>query len=274
MRHHWAEQLAAVGRPQWVTDELRNHFWPNPSYAGYIPTDSAVNTPNTVATAEGSAEGLERRVMRDLEGYALQLKDHKKKTDVKVPRLSAQKLYDFMFKPDSDQKPGFRLYWEYMQCVGWDAKFENMMETFKTLTIPAAAPAPSTLSGSKANGKKPFQKSNGSQKPAPSHTAATPNGLAAVKRKTANGEKAKGKAKATEETADAWGPSTPVKWRDDEPAAATPAVAPGTKISASAAKDKGKNVFGMGDLDAAKGINEENKKLPPHVRRMREAGGK
>lgn len=225
-----------------------------------------------MATADGSAEGLERRVMRDLEGYAMQLKDHKKKTDVKVPRLSAQKLYDFMFKPDSDQKPGLRLYWEYMECVGWDSSFENMMEKFKTLTIPA--PAPSTPSGSKANGKKPFPALNGARKPASNNSAAKPNGLAEVKRKAAKGEKAKGKAKATEENADAWGPPTPVKWRDDEPAAAAPATTNGNKVSASAAKDKGKNVFGMGDLDAAKGINEENKKLPPHVRRMREAGGK
>lgn len=272
MRRHWAEQLAAVGRPQWVTDELRNQFFPNPVYSGRIPTDSAVNTPETTITAAGSADGLECRVMKDLEKYAEELKDHKKKADMSVCCIPDQEIYDFMFKPDADLPPGLRLYWEYMQCVGWDPKFENMMETFKTLTIPAVAP--STPFGPKANGKKPFPKSNGSQKPAPSHTAATPNGLAAVKRKAAHGEKAKGKARATEENADAWGPATPVKWRDDEPAAATAAVASGTKASASAAKDKGKNVFGMGDLDAAKGINEENKKLPPHVRRMQEAGGK
>jgi hypothetical protein len=39
-------------------------------------------------------------------------------------------------KADADEVPGLRLWWEYLECVGWDADFYNMLVKQQDKTKP------------------------------------------------------------------------------------------------------------------------------------------
>ncbi|KAK3719289.1 hypothetical protein LTR37_004508 [Vermiconidia calcicola] len=134
VRDYWAEQLAAEGRPEWVTQALMDHFWPKPTYCGPIPTDSAINTPATEATAKTASdygEGLERRVVRALNEYADELKDWQKEFVMKVHHLTKEHLIEAFKKADADEEPGLRLWFEYLQCVKYDQEFYEFLVKLK-----------------------------------------------------------------------------------------------------------------------------------------------
>ncbi|KAK3697973.1 hypothetical protein LTR37_017197 [Vermiconidia calcicola] len=134
VRNYWAEQLAAEGRPEWVTQALMDHFWPKPTYCGPIPTDSAINTPATEATAKtasGYGEGLERRVVRALNEYADELKDWQKEVVMKAHHLTKEHLMEAFTKADADEDPGLRLWFEYLQCVKYDQEFYDFLVKLK-----------------------------------------------------------------------------------------------------------------------------------------------
>ena len=133
VRRYWAEQLAAQGRPDWVTRALIQHFWPMPNYTGPIPTDSAVSTPATDATRRsGGSVVLENRVVKALQDYALELKEWKKEAEMKVRHLTADNLMVAFEAADSDEEPGLRLWWEYMDFQSYDQKFYEYLVSAKT----------------------------------------------------------------------------------------------------------------------------------------------
>lgn len=121
---YWASQLASPHRPAWITEALINHFWPAPTYTGPIPSDSAVSTPATGVTEPQDPERiLEKRVQRALERYAVELKDWKKEARIKATLLTEEALMDMWEKSDMDEEKGLRLWWEYLECVGFDIQF-------------------------------------------------------------------------------------------------------------------------------------------------------
>ncbi|KXS96896.1 hypothetical protein AC578_6223 [Pseudocercospora eumusae] len=123
-----AEELAESGRPGWVTQALKKAMFPRPEYDGRIPTDSACNTPATTEEASTStAAPLERRVRKDLEAYAEKLKDWEKQSSMQVKMLTKENIMDAFEKEDTATTPGLRLWWEYLQCVGYDTAFYNML---------------------------------------------------------------------------------------------------------------------------------------------------
>ncbi|KAF7198492.1 hypothetical protein HII31_00231 [Pseudocercospora fuligena] len=123
-----AEELTESGRPKWVTAALRKAMFPRPEYDGRIPTDSACNTPETTEEASTStAAPLERRVRKDLEAYAEELKAWEKQSSMKVKMLTKENIMDAFEKEDTATTPGLRLWWEYLQCVGYDPRFYNML---------------------------------------------------------------------------------------------------------------------------------------------------
>lgn len=131
LRNH-AEQLAEIGRPAWVTEALREHFWPKPRYEGPIPTDSALNSPATsVQNGNSITIGQEKHVMKALVTYAADLKDWQKDSKLKVSLLTTESIFDSFHVADADEEPGLRLFWEYQQCVGWDAGFYKMLVGLK-----------------------------------------------------------------------------------------------------------------------------------------------
>ena len=125
IRLYWAEQLAAAGRPEWVTKALMEHFWPKPVYEGPVPTDDE-------ETTEGQeSEGLEKRISQAQGDYALELRDWEKEARMKVRLLTAQNLMAAFRKADADEEAGLRLWWEYLQCVGYDQGFYEMLVAIK-----------------------------------------------------------------------------------------------------------------------------------------------
>lgn len=132
VRAYWADKLADTGRPEWVTQALVEHFWPRPQYNGPIPTDSATTTPATTGTVQDSTSGgIERRVINALEAYAEELKEWAKDTQFKTSRLNSTALYASFMNADASEEPGLRLWWEYLQCIGYDAGFYDFLLTIK-----------------------------------------------------------------------------------------------------------------------------------------------
>jgi hypothetical protein len=147
---YWAKQLADPHRPTWITEQLVAHFWPPEPYKGPIPTDSALTSPATGVTEPNDPERvLEKRVSRALEEYALYLKGWKKDAQMKVTLLSEAALMESWHNSDVDEEKGLRLWWEYLECVGFDEEFYQKLVGLKTQpTRKTAAVADlSTLSG-------------------------------------------------------------------------------------------------------------------------------
>lgn len=120
VRRYHAEQLANTGRPAWVTEALKQHFWPRDEYLGPLPTDSALNTPLTEATG---TSGIEKRVIDALIDYANDLKDREKEANLKVSLLTADTLMQAFSKADADEEPGLRLNLEYFQFLQYEQGF-------------------------------------------------------------------------------------------------------------------------------------------------------
>lgn len=129
---YWAAMLAVSERPAWVTDQLIAHFWPAPTYDGPIPTDVAVATPATGASDPRDPEKpIEKRVIRALEQFAIELRDWKKESQLKVQLLTEEVLTEMWKKSDLDEEKGLRPWLEYLECVGFDHEFYEKLVAAK-----------------------------------------------------------------------------------------------------------------------------------------------
>jgi hypothetical protein len=129
---YWAAMLAVSERPAWVTDQLIAHFWPAPTYDGPIPTDVAVATPATGASDPRDPEKpIEKRVIRALEQFAIELRDWKKESQLKVQLLTEEVLTEMWKKSDLDEEKGLRPWLEYLECVGFDNEFYEKLVAAK-----------------------------------------------------------------------------------------------------------------------------------------------
>lgn len=70
-------------------------------------------------------------MQRALERYALKLQDWKKDTDIKATLLNEQALMQMWDKSDMDEEKGLRLWWEYLECVGFDGEFYGKLVDLK-----------------------------------------------------------------------------------------------------------------------------------------------
>jgi hypothetical protein len=147
---YWAKQLADPHRPAWTTEQLVAHFWPPEPYKGPIPTDSALTSPATGVTEPNDPERvLEKRVSLALEQYARELKVWKKDAQLKAALLTEDALMESWHSSDVDEEKGLRLWWEYLECVGFDEEFYQKLVGLKTQPArkTAAVADLSTLSG-------------------------------------------------------------------------------------------------------------------------------
>lgn len=81
VREYWAEELSASGRPEWVTEELKKHFFPAPAYRGALP---AVAEDEGGSVAEEELAAHEEKVVRDVKRYVEALRVWKKDSDMKT----------------------------------------------------------------------------------------------------------------------------------------------------------------------------------------------
>lgn len=129
---YWAKQLADPHRPAWITEQLIAYFWPPDPYTGPIPTDSALTSPATGVTEPSNPErALEKRVSLALESYALKLKEWKKDAQLKVNLLTESALMEMWDNSDTEEEKGLRLWWEYLECIGFDDNFYGKLVELK-----------------------------------------------------------------------------------------------------------------------------------------------
>jgi len=129
VRHRWANSLADPGRPEWVTKTLMEQFWPRPKYEGPLPTDSAVATPTAGVEFDRNIDAapLEKAVLHGLTAHAEELKKWEKDAKMRVSFLSAEDIMQAYAKADADAEPGMRLWWEYLECVGYKQDFYDFL---------------------------------------------------------------------------------------------------------------------------------------------------
>ncbi|KAF2002270.1 hypothetical protein P154DRAFT_431291 [Amniculicola lignicola CBS 123094] len=116
VKQYWAEELAAKGRPKWVTEALMKHFWPKPVY------DGAITVP---------ADDSDDKMMRDIKFYITELKAWEKEARLKVNLIKKEDILKAFDTADADDPPALRLWWEYLQCAGWDKNFYDMLVTLQ-----------------------------------------------------------------------------------------------------------------------------------------------
>lgn len=125
---HWTARLSSPERPDWVAQRLAEHFWPPPSYAGPLPSDSASTTPETrVSDKRNPMHGVERSVARALHTYSDELGNWKKEVRLKANFCNANVIAGMWDKADWAVEKGLRLCWEYLECVGWDGEFYDKL---------------------------------------------------------------------------------------------------------------------------------------------------
>lgn len=141
VREYWANQLTSPKRPEWLTRHLMEHFWPPPRYYGPIPADIRLQSERTLATEKpGRGESLEAEVELALKAYALSLKDWEREARVNMLGITAsgdpeseerarQFMMDSFARAEGEDPPGLRLWWEYLQCVGYDEQlYESLVQ--------------------------------------------------------------------------------------------------------------------------------------------------
>ncbi|KAF4540308.1 Sh3 domain-containing protein [Lasiodiplodia theobromae] len=112
VKMYWAEQLADVARPSWVTEALMKAFVPKPEYEGHLP----------------GLQGAEDDVVRQEIGrHVRDLREWEELARKKVGKLTKEKVLQAFAKEDAADPPGLRLWWEYLQCTGWDRGFYDML---------------------------------------------------------------------------------------------------------------------------------------------------
>ncbi|KAK6433767.1 hypothetical protein LTR95_010051 [Oleoguttula sp. CCFEE 5521] len=118
---YWGEQLSDPKRPEWITEKLRLWFWPKPVYDGPLPPSEMDD--NTTLTSV-TVRAKEHKVERALGDYMQELRNWEKDSRIKVSRLIRKEtLMALWHNSDLDEEKGLRLWWEYLECVGYDEKF-------------------------------------------------------------------------------------------------------------------------------------------------------
>lgn len=113
VKEYWAEQLARLDRPEWVTEKLVKRLWPYEEYKITAPgTDTETETTEATEVSEEEIEKF-RYWFR---GYAWHLSEKYTKANF----LKKEDILDLFEAADCDEVPGLRLQWEYLQCVEFD----------------------------------------------------------------------------------------------------------------------------------------------------------
>ncbi|KAK6439404.1 hypothetical protein LTR95_004398 [Oleoguttula sp. CCFEE 5521] len=128
---YWATQLSDPNRPAWVTEKLRLYFWPRPAYEGPLPPSEMDD--NTTLTSV-AVQAKEHKVERALGDYMTEVRSWDKDSRIKVSRLIRKEtLMALWHNSDLDEEKGLRLWWEYLECVGYDEKFvKNLIAANKS----------------------------------------------------------------------------------------------------------------------------------------------
>ncbi|KAF2748866.1 hypothetical protein M011DRAFT_485516 [Sporormia fimetaria CBS 119925] len=124
VKQYWAKELSAVGRAEWVTEALKNHFFPKPAYEGLMPLTRGEDS-------EEDVEKREKKVERDVREYVEILKEWDKDAILRTKLIKEDFILGAFERADADDPPALRLWWEYLQCVKYDHRFYNTLVTLQ-----------------------------------------------------------------------------------------------------------------------------------------------
>ena len=85
VKEHLAKELAATPREDWVTCELKKHFFPKPDYEGVILTPT--NDDATVNTVD--EEMHRKQVVNDIKNYIEELAEWEREANMKTSMIKA-----------------------------------------------------------------------------------------------------------------------------------------------------------------------------------------
>ncbi|KAJ6195136.1 hypothetical protein J3E72DRAFT_404168, partial [Bipolaris maydis] len=127
VKNFWAEELASPTREEWVTEELKNHFFRRPEYSGCL--FAAPDNETTVNSAEEAK--LTEKMVRDVRKYVDELRQWDREASMKTAMIKKQSILDAFNASDMDETPALRLWWEYLECVDWRKDFYDLLVTLQ-----------------------------------------------------------------------------------------------------------------------------------------------
>ncbi|KAF2626403.1 hypothetical protein BU25DRAFT_395151 [Macroventuria anomochaeta] len=127
VKEHIAKDLAATPREDWVTRELKKHFFPKPEYEGAILAPTSDDT--TTHTVD--EEKQNRQVASDIKDYIQELAEWEREANMKTAMIKTDFVLNAFDAADADDPPALRLWWEYLECVDWKLDFYNMLVGFQ-----------------------------------------------------------------------------------------------------------------------------------------------
>ncbi|EDU45542.1 hypothetical protein PtrSN002B_000699 [Pyrenophora tritici-repentis] len=123
VKEFWAEELTSSTREKWVTEELKKHFFPKPQYEGRL--FAVADNDTTVDTEEDNK--LTEKMVKDIHKYAQSLRVWERDANMKTAMIKKQFILDSFNASDMDEPPALRLWWEYLECVGWKKDFYDLL---------------------------------------------------------------------------------------------------------------------------------------------------
>jgi len=131
VKEYWAEELTSSEREDWVTDELKKHFFPKPEYSGCIFAKAGDG--DDKASIDADVELNRNQTMaRDMWKYIEELRDWDQEASMKTAMIKKDFILSAFQKSDLDELPALRLYWEYLECVDWRRDFYNLLVTLQS----------------------------------------------------------------------------------------------------------------------------------------------
>jgi hypothetical protein len=91
VKEYWATELTSSVRQDWVTQELKNHFFKKPEYEGRISAASEPNAP--IVTPEEEIK-LNDRMAKDIRRYVEELREWEREASMKTSMIKKQFILD------------------------------------------------------------------------------------------------------------------------------------------------------------------------------------
>ncbi|UPX20966.1 uncharacterized protein EKO05_0011173 [Ascochyta rabiei] len=123
VKEHISHELTAKLREDWVTRELKKHFFPKPEYEGSLLAASSDDT--TVHSAD--EEKHNKKMTTEIQQYIQELAEWEREASMKTAMMKSDFILNAFDAADADDPPALRLWWEYLECVDWKNDFYNML---------------------------------------------------------------------------------------------------------------------------------------------------
>lgn len=91
IKEFWAKELASPIRPDWLTEQLKNHFFKKPEYEGRIFTAPETDTPTD--TTEEEIKNNDR-MAKDVRMYVEELREWEREAKMKTSMIKKQFILD------------------------------------------------------------------------------------------------------------------------------------------------------------------------------------